>query len=194
MAIRGGEIVRIVGARRVLLAGAAISLLGPVACASNQEQEKAKAQADPAAVAEIERKPWDAEKMTTLTAELARAVRDVRRAWRSEPAFRDSNNPNRRAAAALDENLRDLDQRTSQLATRVAGGAGFDETLNIARNIRVLLNDVDVNGRGIMTSQWMDERVRPAVVLINEIAAYYGSEAPFAPETLNRTDRPPQRR
>jgi hypothetical protein len=94
----------------------------------------------------------------------------------------------------LDQSLRDLDRRTSQLHTRVKGGAGYDETLNIARNILVLLNDVDVNGRSVMTGAWMDEKVRPAMALINEIAAYYGSDALYDPKTMQRTDRPPVNR
>jgi hypothetical protein len=54
----------------------------------------------------------------------------------------------------------------------------------------VLLNDINVEGGRIMTSQWMDDRVRPATVLINEIATYCGSDALFDPETMERIDRP----
>ncbi len=172
--------------RRFLLivaAGAALSLAG---CATKPETLEVEV----TPVAEADRKSWDAEEMTRLTGELATAIRDVRAAWRREPAFRDSSNPNQRSALRLDQSLRDLDQRTRQLHTRVKGGAGHDETLNIVRNIRVLLNDIDVEGRRVMTSQWMDDRVRPAMVLINEIAAYYGSDALFDPETMQRIDRP----
>ena len=183
---RGGDTVRNHEVRRALLivaAGAALSLAG---CATKPETLEVEV----TPVAEADRKSWDAEEMTRLTGELATAIRDVRAAWRREPAFRDSSNPNQRSALRLDQSLRDLDQRTRQLHTRVQGGAGHDETLNIVRNIRVLLNDIDVEGRRVMTSQWMDDRVRPAMVLINEIAAYYGSDALFDPETMQRIDRP----
>jgi hypothetical protein len=161
-----------------------------VACAS--QPEKASADAEP--VPESERKAWDAEEMTRLSAELNRAVREVRRAWRRDPAFTDSTNPNRRAALRLDQTLRNLDQRTTQLASRVQGGGGYDETFNIARNIGVLLNDVDVEGRRIASSQFMEARVRPAMELVNEIAPYYGSGPLYDPASLQRVDRPPRTR
>jgi len=183
--------VRILGTRLVLLAGAASAALALSGCATDPESEKAEAAP---VVAEAERKAWDAEEMTRLSAELMRAVRNVRDAWRKEPAFRDPQSPQRASSMRLDQNLRSLDQRTTQLASRVKGGGGYDETINIARNIRTLLNDIDMNARGIMTSEWMDEQIQPAMVLINEIAAYYGSDALFDPETLQRTDRPPRRR
>ena len=94
----------------------------------------------------------------------------------------------------MDQILRDLDSRTTQLHNRVRAGDGYEQTLNIARNIRTLLNDADVQGRRLMTSAWMEERVRPAMELINQIAAYYGSDALFDPETMQRKDRPPRQR
>jgi len=51
----------------------------------------------------------------------------------------------------LDQSLRNLDTRTTQLAASVSGGAGYGETLNNARHIRVLLNDIDMNARTIMS-------------------------------------------
>jgi hypothetical protein len=184
------------------LALLAILPLALAACATSQEeatsQENATSQEEQteaaAPAAESDRIPWDAEKMTALTGDLARSVRDVRRAWRKDPAFANPNNPNRRAAMELDQTLQMLDQRATQLHNRVKAGGGYEETLNIVRNIGTLLNDIDVNGRRIMPSEWMDERVRPTMVLINEIAPYYGSEALFDPETMQRTDRPPRRR
>ena len=55
----------------------------------------------------------------------------------------------------------------------------------------MLLNDADMWGRRIMTSQWMAERVQPAMKLINEIAPFYGSGPLFDPETMQRLDRAP---
>jgi hypothetical protein len=161
-----------------------------VACAS--QPEKAEASAGP--VAESNRKSWDAEEMTRLSGELARAIRDVRNAWRRNPAFREPQNPNRRAALRLDDTLRSLDQRATQLASRVKSGGGYDETFNIARNIGVLLNDVDVEGRRIAPNEFMEARVRPTMAIINEIAPYYGSGPLYDPETMQRLDRPPRTR
>jgi hypothetical protein len=73
----------------------------------------------------------------------------------------------------------------------VKSGGGFEETQGIARRMSMLLNDADVEGRRIMTSVWMDQRVQPAMVLINEIAPFYGSGPLFDPETMQRLDRPP---
>jgi TolA-binding protein len=177
-------------ARLILLAGLLAAMMTLTACASNSEKEAASS----ATTTATERKPWDQERMTELTGELVTALREVRRAWRREPAFRDTANPNRSAALQLDQRLRDLDRRATQLHSRVKGGDGAEETLNIARNIRVLLNDIDVAGRRIMSSAWMEERVRPAMALLNEIAPYYGSDALFDTETLQRTDRAPRNR
>jgi hypothetical protein len=174
---------------RTLLTALIGSSLVLGACATGDPGES-----DPASSIPIERKPWDPEEMTTLTADLARAVRDVRRAWRREPGFRNPKNVQRASTTRMDQTLRRLDQRTSQLAARVSSGAGFDDTRNNARNINVLLNDLDVQSRGIMTSKWMKERVRPAMALINQVAAYYGRDALFDPETMQRKDRPERTR
>ena len=93
----------------------------------------------------------------------------------------------------MEQIIRALQQSTRQLHNRIRGGGGFEETRNIARKIGTLLNDADVASRGIMTSAWVAERVRPAMVLINEIAPYYGSEPLYDPESLQRVDRPVNR-
>jgi hypothetical protein len=179
--------VKINAARPARIAAALLLVAGLAACATDSGKEQAEAAA-------VDARPWDQAEMTRLTAELAQAVRDVRTAWRREPASSDPSSPHRRSAQQLDQSLRELDQRTGQLATRVAGGAGLDDTFNIARNIKVLLNDIDVAGRGIMTSEWMTERVRPAMDLINQIAPYYGGQALFDLDNMERIDRPPRNR
>jgi len=138
-----------------------------------------------------ERRPWDQAAMQDLTTKLSRAMRDLRRAYRSEPTFRDQNSPNRHAALRMDESLQQLERNCTQLASRVAGGAAFEETQGVARRIGMLLNDVDMWSRRLMSSAWTDERVRPAMKLINEIAPFYGSGPLFDPETMERVDRAP---
>lgn len=138
-----------------------------------------------------DRKPWDQAAMTDLSAQLARAMREVRRAFRRDPVFADPQSLNRRAAQRMEETLRALEQSTRQLHNRVSSGEGFEETRPIARRIGMLLNDADVEGRRLMTGEWMHQRVRPAMALINEIAPYYGSGPLFDPETMQRLDRPP---
>jgi hypothetical protein len=172
------------------IAAGAVLIVG--ACASQPRDEQALPESADAESAD--RKPWNAAEMTRLTAELSRAVRDVRAAWRRDPAYRDPSNPNRRAALRLDETLRTLDQRTTQLASRVEGGGGFEQTRSIARNIGVLLNDVDVEARRIGSNQFMEAQVRPAMQLVNEIAPYYGRGPLYDPETMQRLDRPARTR
>jgi hypothetical protein len=55
----------------------------------------------------------------------------------------------------------------------------------------MLLNDADVEGRSIMTSAFMAERIQPAMETINEIAPFYGRGPIFDPATMQRLDRPP---
>lgn len=183
--------------RRALLTGLSLALLAlaPLAAGATSH-EAAKAEAAPAAdtLAEgLERKPWNQEEMTTLTGELMRAVRDVRNAWRKDPSFANPQNMNRRAAMSLDQNLRGLDRRVTQLHNQVKDGAGYEDTLNVARNILVLLNDVDMNSRRVRTGQPMQEKVAPAMALFNQVAAFYGSEPLFDLEAMERADRPPSR-
>jgi hypothetical protein len=165
-----------------LVAGAlTIALLAALAAA---EEPEAAAEANGP-------KPWNQEEMADLTSQFSRAMRDVRQAYRREPVFRDSHSPNRRAAMRLDEILRSLETAATQLRNRVNNGDGVEETRGIARRIGMLLNDADVEGRRIMTSTFLDQRLQPAMVLINQIAPFYGSAPLFDPETMQRLDRPP---
>jgi hypothetical protein len=188
--------VRNAGTRWALLAGLSIALLtlAPLAAGATSHEAAEAAPAGDAVAPDVERKPWNQEEMTTLTGQLMRAVRDVRDAWRKDPAFRNPISTVRRSAMSLDQNLRDLDRRTTQLHSQIKDGAGYEDTLNIARNILVLLNDVDMNARRIMTGKPMQDKVAPAMDLFNQVAAYYGDEPLFDLEAMERADRPPRRR
>jgi hypothetical protein len=176
--------------RSVTCAVTALLLLAPVlGCATKPEQNEPSANA--AAAQASERKPWDAERMTELSAELAQATSEVRRAFRREPNFRNPATPNQRTVHQMEQTLRDLEIATRRLASQVSGGADFEGTSGTARRIGMLLNDADVASRRIMTSAFMAEKIQPAMKLINEIAPYYGSGPLFDPETMQRLDRPP---
>jgi hypothetical protein len=166
-----------------LLGVAALALAPAPAWAGSHEEAH-----DDAAPGDTPRKAWDQERMTDLSAQLTKAMSEVRQAFRREPSFRDPNNPNRRASQNMDQTLRALETSARQLHARVQGGGGYQETLGIARKIGTQLNDAQVEGRKIMTSHWMDERIRPAMALINEIAPYYGSGPLFDPEAMKRID------
>jgi hypothetical protein len=131
-------------------------------------------------------KPWDAARLEDLSGRLADAVQAVREAFRREPAY--TQPQNRRAAKDMDHTLRLLGTSSRQLASRIQAGGGRAETEPIARKIGSLLNDAQVDGRKLMTTQWMDEKARPAKELINEIAPYYGSGPLYDPETMKRIE------
>jgi hypothetical protein len=147
-------------------------LAAPGARAEHHEAQAGHAEAAPAA--EPERKPWDQARMQELSGQLAKAVDEVRQAFRREPGYRDPSNPNRRASERMDEILKSLRSSTRQLAAKLESGGGYEDTLGVARKIGQLLNDAEVEGRKLMTSEWMEQRVVPAKQLVNEIAPYYG--------------------
>jgi len=134
---------------------------------------------------------WNQERMTELSGELATAMAQLRRTFRKEPGFRNPQSPNQRAVHNMEQTLRSLELSTRKLSNQVKGGAGLEDTRGTARRIGTLLNDADMWSRRIMTSVWVEERVRPAMKLINEIAPYYGSGPLYDPETLQRLDRAP---
>ena len=177
---------------RAFMAGAAGALLAlaPLAAGADHHEKGEAGEAATDAAAAGERKPWDQARMTELSIDLAKAMSAVRTAFRKEPSFRDPSNPNRRSNQNMEQTLRALETSARQLRNRIQGGGGFDETRGIARKIGSLLNDADVEGRRIMTSVWLDERIKPAQQLINQIAPYYGS-GPLFDENMQRIDRAP---
>ncbi|MBW2419063.1 MAG: hypothetical protein JRH19_10980 [Deltaproteobacteria bacterium] len=135
--------------------------------------------------------PWDPAVMTDLTSQLADKMSALRQAFRKEPVFSSPENANRRAAHQMEQTLRNLQISTRQLRNRVRDGANMQDTRMIAKRIGMLLNDADMQGRRLMTTAWMADQARPAMVLINEIAPYYGRDPLYDPETVQRLDRAP---
>jgi len=176
--------------REIALATAFCFLLTPFPLLAAHHEDEEDARSEPAPESEG-RKPWNQEAMTSLSEKLAAQMREVRRTFRKEPTFRDPQNVNRRAAHQMEQTLRSLETSTRQLRNRVRNGGGFEDTQGQARRIGMLLNDADVEGRRLMTSTWMAQSVQPAMVLINEIAPYYGSGPLFDPDSMQRVDRPP---
>jgi hypothetical protein len=134
-------------------------------------------------------KAWDQARMIELTEKLAKAAREVRQTYRREPAYTDPQGPNRRAAQNMEEILHGLEQSSRQLHERVKGGGGRAETEGIARKMGTQLRDAEVEGRQLMSSEWLEQKVRPAKELINEIAPYYGAGPLYDPESLKPVER-----
>ena len=65
------------------------------------------------------RKPWNQERMTELSGQLATEMRAVRNAFRNDPVANQAVSPHRRAAEQMSDALRGLDQSASQLHKRV---------------------------------------------------------------------------
>jgi hypothetical protein len=165
------------------LATLLVLLLAPtLVLAAHHEGEEAKDEG---------RKPWDQAAMTGLSAELATSAAQIRRTFRQDPSFRNPKTPNQNAVHQMEQTLRNLEITTRRLSRQVKAGRTAESTEGLARRIGMLLNDADMWGRRIMTSAYMEEQVRPAMKLINQIAPYYGSGPLYDPETMQRLDRAP---
>lgn len=188
---------------RALLCILFVTLLAGVACSKTTPEETAPAAASAAGDAPSSGEAasnaedttplleWDQERMTKLTADLATAMRDVRNSFRKNPMMQTPDSTMRRSANQMTETLRGLDRHTASLASRVANGQNADETRGIARQIGTLLRDANSTGRRLMTSAWTDERILPAMKLINEIAPYYGSKPLYDTETMTMIEGGP---
>lgn len=182
---------------------AALALLAAgsiLACASSAEAEEAAAPAAAAAEKpaepgytdpEVPALPWDAEKMTELTANLAKEMRGVRNAFRQSPNYQNDRMPNQRAAAKLYQTLKNLDQSCASLAARVKKGENADQTRGLALSIGELLNNVDEDSRKLPSQDWTMEKARAAMETLNEIAPYYGRGPLYDVQNMTKLDRGP---
>ncbi len=134
---------------------------------------------------------WDQERMTQLTRELADAMLAVRNSFRNDPINHNPDIGMRQSATEMNEILRNLDRHCRSLATQVERGATADETRGTARRIGTLLRDANQVGRRLTINAWTDERILPAMELINQIAPYYGRGPMFDTETMTLIDSGP---
>ena len=134
-----------------------------------------------AAFAEL--KVWNQEEVTELAKALHVAVKEVRQSMRRESTGDLSGQA--RARQQMLGTLKVLEQSCSQLASRLEGGAGRAETLNIAKKIRSLVRDARTEGRKFMTTQQTDARVEPADQALASLAPYY-----FEPQAEPQAQEP----
>jgi len=146
---------------------------------------------DAAAADTIPAREWDQERMTQLTGDLAKAMLAVRNSFRNDPVMQSPDVGMRRSAEQMGEILRNLDRNCRSLATQVERGGTADETRGTARRIGSLLRDANMVGKRLTTSEWTDERIRPAMELINEIAPYYGRGPLYDAERMEMLDTGP---
>ena len=125
----------------------------------------------PALTARADLEAWDPEKVLAAAQQLHTAVKDVRLKIRQEPV---AGTPVQNdARQQLEITLRDLEKSSSQLVARLEGGGGRAETLNIARKIKMLVNDVRMYWRRMMTTETSDIATEPATQALAVLAPYY---------------------
>ncbi len=140
---------------------------------------------------EVPMKPWDQERMTELSQQLADAMLALRNSFRNNPVLRTPDSRKRVAAAEMMDTLRNLDRHCRALATQVRRGGTEETTRGTVRRIGTLLRDANQIGRRIMTNAWTDERILPAMELVNEIAPFYGSGPIYDTENMTMIEGGP---
>lgn len=128
---------------------------------------------------------WDQAKVTDLAQQLSAAMTNVRQASMKDPTIRNPSTTNRLAARQFLDTLRDLEASCRQLARRLEGGGGFEETLPVARRIGTLLRDAQDTSRRLMETEAQRAVIDPAVAIINRISPFYSSTSPLMENPLN---------
>lgn len=119
------------------------------------------------------RKAWDQETVTGLAAQLAEATKALEKTLRREPHLAQATQGGDRNAMGLWEAMNRLKKSTAQLRTRTAAGAGYEETLPIAKKIRTLVRDAEERGSRLMKTETMDAKIAPVQDLLDRLAPYY---------------------
>lgn len=132
---------------------------------------------------QIEQVPWDAEQVTSLTAQLATQMTAVRQSVRLEPGIGDLLRMQASNAVRLTDLLRILERSTKQLAVRVADGGGLDETTGLIKKIGSQLRSARVHARSLMLTEPTLEVVEQARETLEALSPYYGTR-------LNPADPP----
>jgi 3-methyladenine DNA glycosylase AlkD len=129
---------------------------------------------------------WDQAKVSELAKQLSVAITEVRTVALKEPALRDREAPNRRAADQYLSTLKRLETSCRQLARKLEAGEDREQTMGVARKIGTQLRDAQEFGRRSMTTEQQWLTVDPAVALINQLSPYYSDESPLLPVVTNR--------
>ena len=139
-----------------------------------------------AAFAEL--KVWNQEEVTALAGELRESVSNLRQAWRKDPGRSNLTLSKQRAADSFTNTLRSLETSSRQLQERLKGGGDREATRPVARKIGSLLNDAQVEARGLFMGNWMNERAKTVMEVLNKLAPFYGSEPLYDVENMKRID------
>ena len=134
--------------------------------------------------------PWDQAKVTELGRELATTMSAARQTALKEPTLKDPM-VGRHEAKRFLGTMRQLETATRQLAKQLEAGQGREETEGKGRQIGTLLRDAQEDGRGLMISQTLREKIDPVVDVINRMSPYYSEKSPLMPNPMNRSGQQP---
>jgi hypothetical protein len=136
------------------------------------------------AVADLQ--AWDQEEVSALAADLAESIKAVRGAALNEPTLRGRNNTTGRASQQYLDSLKQLENATRKLATRLGDGEDREQTLNVARRIGTLLRDAQESGRRLMLTQSSFDEIDRAVAVIHRLSPFYTDRDPLMPTSTQR--------
>jgi hypothetical protein len=134
--------------------------------------------------------PWDQAKVTELGRELATTMSAARQTALKEPTLKNAT-VGRLAAERFLSTMKHLETATRQLAKQLEAGQGREETEGKGRQIGSLLRDAQEDGRQLMITQTLLDKIEPVVDVINRMSPYYSDKSPLMPNPLNRSGQQP---
>jgi hypothetical protein len=142
-----------------------------------------------APAAHAQSQTWDAERVTALATELSDVAVELQSSFRRQPP-QAIGSGQARARAMFQDSLRVLRTETRALASELENGGGLDETWPIARRLRVVVRDLQEEGRRISWKEPVAGHARRAQELLTQLAPFYFDagapiDAPAAGTTPN---------
>ncbi len=126
----------------------------------------------PAAPCRAQGAEWSQDRVTELAVELADVVAELQSAFRREPPVTLASGQ-ARARHRFRDSLRVLRTETRALASELESGAGKEETLPIARRLRMLIRELREEGRRMSWNEPVVGHARRAGELIAQLAPFY---------------------
>ena len=121
----------------------------------------------------LAREAWNQQTVTALAKELADATKALKSTIRKEPNLRDAYRQGDPVVLRYADAINGIDRSARQLANKLASGEGYEETLNVAKKLDSLVREAEVQGARIMTTVWMEEKLRPVENLLARLGRYY---------------------
>lgn len=116
---------------------------------------------------------WDQEKVTALASQLETATKALKSTIRKDGNIRAGRRAGDPVMVRYSGAIDGIARGAQQLASKLAKGEGFEETLPVAKKLSSLVREAEVQGARIMTTHWMEEKLQPVEDLLNQLAPYY---------------------